>query len=128
MSQYRSRRTSRRLSPGRRPRLECLEDRTLPSFIAALNSPAGVFPRGLVTGDFNGDGKPDVATLDATNGRLLVLLGKGDGSFAAPITGPTTPGSENLVAADFNHDGKLDLVTSAIGGGTVSVLLGNGDG
>jgi Bacterial Ig-like domain (group 3)/FG-GAP-like repeat/Beta-propeller repeat/FG-GAP repeat len=80
----------------------------------------------LATGDFNGDGIPDIAATLASSGSVSVFLGNGDGSFRAPVT-YTPPGFTQFVAAgDFNGDGKVDLVV--ILGSTVGVLMGNGDG
>jgi hypothetical protein len=76
----------------------------------------------LAVGDFNNDGKLDVA---ATIGGVYVFLGNGDGTFNAPVV-TSAPSAGTLRAADFNGDGKLDLAIS--GGQSVSVLLGNGDG
>jgi hypothetical protein len=81
----------------------------------------------LITGDFNGDGIPDLATLDG------VYLGVGDGTFRDPAFGlrlPTQYGFIGMVSGDFNGDGKLDLaVENGFGsGGSVAILLGNGDG
>jgi hypothetical protein len=77
----------------------------------------------VVVGDFNNDGKLDVAW--ATEGTLNVSLGNGNGTFQPPIT---TSGFENpqLVTGDFNGDGNLDIVAAASDG--FWVLLGNGDG
>jgi hypothetical protein len=82
----------------------------------------------LAVGDFNGDGKLDVAVplYDISMGTtsVAVLLGKGDFTFQAPVTYPMQT-YEYLLAADVNHDGILDLVGDS---GGPSVLLGNGDG
>ena len=87
---------------------------------------AGVSPVSVAVGDFNGDGKPDLAI--AGGNIVSVLLGNGDGTFQAPIEFPTGIGSARIVVGDFNGDGKLDLAVLALGGTTVSVHLGNGDG
>jgi hypothetical protein len=92
--------------------------------------------RALAAGDLNGDGIPDIATVDqrtATTsvGRVFVLLGNGDGSFQAPHHYDVgDPGNYAAAVAmgDFNRDGKTDLATADDNEGTVSVLLGNGDG
>jgi WD40 repeat protein len=77
---------------------------------------------GIVTGDFNHDGKLDVATI---GDYLSIFLGNGDGTFQ-PAVNYTALG-DWIAVADFNNDGNLDLV-SANGDNSVSVFLGNGDG
>lgn len=69
----------------------------------------------LQVGDFNGDGKLDVAFTDNFTTKINLLLGMGDGTFGSPIT---TYGSGSaflsiLAVGDFNNDGKLDLVDSS---------------
>ena len=85
-----------------------------------------------MAGDFNGDGRTDLAAGDG-NGFVSVLLGNGDGTFqpATEYAAGSNPGA--IVAGDFNGDGRLDLAVTdqgdANGNGTgVSILLGNGDG
>ena len=88
-------------------------------------------PANLVAlGDFNGDGKLDVAVAGNDHGRTVsVLPGLGDGTFGAPITsavGTSQPdaSTQTLIYAvgDFRNDGKLDIVLDG------AVALGNGDG
>jgi len=103
---------------------------------------AGNPPVSEVTGDFNGDGIPDLALLwtnSSGTGAVTILFGKGDGTFTA---GPTTQGSvagqsySGMIAGDFNGDGKLDLAllnysySISVGSevSTVTTFLGNGDG
>ncbi|HSZ61619.1 MAG TPA: FG-GAP-like repeat-containing protein [Terriglobales bacterium] len=82
----------------------------------------------IVTADFNGDGKLDLAVTDSGSNAVIILPGNGDGTFGTPstITVGNTPIA--IVAGDFNSDGKLDLAVANEGDGTVTLLLGNGDG
>ncbi len=81
----------------------------------------------MVTGDFNGDGKLDLALVTNLN-QVSILLGNGDGTFQSPRSFLTGIGATSIVTADFNQDGNLDLATSNLTDNTVSVLLGKGDG
>jgi len=84
-----------------------------------------------VAGDFNGDGKLDVAWADSNSETVNISLGNGKGGFQAPI--PFSPGTlfpypgSQMIAGDFNGDGKLD-VAAMDSNGDVKVMLGNGDG
>jgi hypothetical protein len=90
-------------------------------------------PIGLAVGDFNGDGKLDVAVREPFPGddtSVGIFFGAGDGTFVA---GPSYTidhgsGSSAILAADLNGDGILDLVASGCEGTCVSVLIGNGNG
>ena len=96
----------------------------------------GILPETLVPGDFNGDGKLDLAVVYFPETYITpflgVMLGNGDGTFQPPITVPVsdTTGSNSgcLVVADFKGDGKLDLAGTNSAATSVDVLLGNGDG
>jgi hypothetical protein len=80
-----------------------------------------------LTGDFNNDGKLDVAVVNNTpDGTVSVLLGNGDGTFQSALSSPAGPSPAAMVAGDFNGDGNLDLVVSNDDG--TYLLLGNGDG
>jgi hypothetical protein len=84
---------------------------------------------GFVAGDFNHDGKLDLATPIAGPQvgvfSVAVLPGKGDGTFGTPIDSSLTSQPSSIQSADFNGDGKIDLLVFSVG---FSVLLGNGDG
>lgn len=81
-------------------------------------------------GDFDGDGKLDIAVTgaDSSGLKLQTLFGNGDGTFRANgiQSLPAGAGIGNLVAADLNGDGKLDLIGST--GSATEVYIGNGDG
>jgi hypothetical protein len=94
------------------------------STITNVNGSGG----GVVTGDFNGDGKLDIAATDSADSTVILFLGKGDGTFTKVSTQPSTGAYPGILATgDFNKDGKADL---AILNSTnsVTILLGNGDG
>ena len=115
-----------RRSVAGRLRIEPLEDRCLPSFSMPVNYGADLAPEKLVSADFNGDGRLDVATANHQENTVGVLLGNGDGTFQAARTSVTGFGTTTLVARDLNGDGKADLVT--INNSGLFVLLSDGDG
>jgi uncharacterized repeat protein (TIGR01451 family) len=127
------------------PSGQCVEDGTVTillgngdgTFTPAASTPAtGIEPISMTIGDFNGDGKLDLAVANScgassscSSGSLTILLGNGDGTFAATASPPSFTTRPNSVAAgDFNNDGKLDLAVALFGPSTASVLTLLGDG
>ncbi len=89
----------------------------------------GTQPESVAVGDFNGDGKMDLAVANVVSDNVSILLSNGDGTFtqsASPVPVGVFPIS--IAAGDFNGDGKLDLVTSNTASQNLTILLGNGDG
>ena len=86
-----------------------------------------VTPAAMHSGDFNGDGKMDLAVGEITGNAIDVLLGNGDGSFQTPIKLSIADIPNSIVVDDFNKDGKLDLAVANYDG-MVSVFLGTGTG
>ncbi len=86
---------------------------------------AGADPVSVAVGDFNGDGKADLAVTDFTGGAVGVLLGNGNGTFQAVMNNPVGANPQSVVVGDFNGDGKADLAVTNFYGGNLSVLLGN---
>jgi hypothetical protein len=127
---FRSSRPARR--PLRKPALELLEGRTLPSVFtlpASVSLGSGAGPQSVAVADFNGDGKPDVAVANASNHTISVLLNNGNGTFQAPVNYTVNKNPAEIISADLDGDSKQDLiVVNNNAPGTVSVLLGNGDG
>jgi len=104
---------------------------TVPTSFVALGRSdytTGSNPAGVATGDFNGDGKLDIAQANFYGNTVSVLLGNGDGTFQPHVNYATGIGPDSVVVGDFNRDGKLDLAVLSQGSNAVSVLLGNGDG
>lgn len=100
------------------------------TFTTASGSPIAVGnqPGAIVAGDFNDDGKLDLAIVNNANsgdGSVTLLLGNGDGTFTQASGSPYAVGHspDAIAAADFNGDGKLDLAVANSTDGTVSILL-----
>lgn len=94
-------------------------------------TPTGVVPpppfstQSIAAGDFNSDGKPDLAIAQES---LKVVLGDGAGGFG-PVSSFTIDGApSDILIADLNLDSSLDLATANRDSNTISVLLGDGAG
>lgn len=96
---------------------------SLPTFAATQTVSAGGTPDGLVAGDLNGDGKPDLVLSSTSGNRVLVLFnatapGAGSATFADAQPVGTGNGPAAMAVADFNNDGKPDLVVAYVTDGT----------
>jgi hypothetical protein len=92
-------------------------------------------PTSVAVGDFNGDGKPDLAVtndgdsiIPTSHDTVSVLLGNGDGTFRPQQTFATGVTPLSVAVADLNGDGTPDLAVVNFNSLTGSALLGNGDG
>lgn len=125
------------------------QDMTTPGFVSILigngdctfKSPVtyqvGIGPNSVQSGDFNGDGNPDLAVNSHFDNNVSVLLGNGDGTFQAHVTYSVDGYPRALTIGDFNLDNKLDIAMASgdntstepgCGPGQGTMLLGNGDG
>ena len=85
----------------------------------------------LSIGDFNGDGKPDVAV--AAKSGVNILMNIGGGVLHAPASVEIGQYTGQMFAANFNGDGHLDLAVETVGNeaasvGSVAALFGDGKG
>ena len=95
----------------------------------ATDTNSGPEPWDVISGDFNKDGKLDLAIANNGSGTVGVLFGNGDGTFGAATSYSLSVSPISVVAADVNGDGHLDLVLP-LGTGSannVAVLLSNND-
>jgi hypothetical protein len=93
------------------------------TFQPAQEFAAGISPRSVAVGDFNGDGILDLAVAGASGTR--VLLGNGDGSFQTTNVSYVTGNSNFVAVGDFNGDGFPDLAVA--GNGVLNILDNDGN-
>jgi uncharacterized protein (TIGR03437 family) len=93
----------------------------------AFSSPriftAGSSPSFLVAGDFNLDGKPDLAVANTASNTISIFLGVGNGFFAPPIDFVTGNAPAWISVADLNTDGRPDLLVANSTSNFVSVWI-----
>ena len=82
----------------------------------------------MAVGDFNGDGKQDLAVANPDSDNVSILLGNGAGSFSAATNFGVGTDPDSVAVGDFNGDGKQDLAVANSDSNNVSILLGDGAG
>ncbi|HEX8847310.1 MAG TPA: Calx-beta domain-containing protein [Pyrinomonadaceae bacterium] len=85
-------------------------------------------PSGLVAGDFNSDGKLDLAVTNRYSASISLLIGNGSGGFGGRTDRPVGKELTSIVKGDFNNDGRLDIVAASSVSQDVTVILGDGAG
>jgi hypothetical protein len=78
---------------------------------------------GMSVGDFDGDGRADLAASNLYGSSINILLSAGDGTFGQDRLFPAGRDPIGLAVTDLNLDGKLDVVAANHTSNTVSVLL-----
>ena len=105
----------------------CNDLRFVTSFLELESRPFAV-----AVGDFNGDGKADLATANYFSGNMsdniAVLFGNGNGGFDRFASYQFGALPSAIATEDFNGDGKLDLVVCHSGSNAVTVLFNDGAG
>jgi hypothetical protein len=88
----------------------------------------GTNPVDVTQGDFNGDGKADLAVANMNSNSASVLDGDGAGGFAPRKNFAVGANPQGVAAADVNGDGRPDLLLPNLTSNNVSVLLGTANG
>jgi FG-GAP-like repeat/RTX calcium-binding nonapeptide repeat (4 copies)/FG-GAP repeat len=98
-------------------------------FTPAVDFPTGDFPQDIRIGDFNGDGKPDLVTVNGMGDNTASILlnttttGATTATFATQVKFNVGSGPNSVSIGDFNGDGKPDLATANIWSKNTSILL-----
>jgi hypothetical protein len=100
---------------------------TTPTFGTRRDFAAG-YATAIVAGDFNADGRPDLAVTDASADVIWILMNNTTAGATSPDFLPrqalaTDANPTSVALADFNGDSKLDVVCANRNAGTVSVFL-----
>ena len=111
------------------------------TFRPRVNFSTGAQSQDLAAGDFNTDGRVDLAvSLNSAAFSLALLTGNGDGTFNTPVMFDNTAAQDDtpaIVATDLNNDGRLDVVMAhmlscfvspCVAARNITVMLGFGDG
>jgi hypothetical protein len=111
----------------------CHQEYATISFAPVVSYPSNYKPYVVLSKDFDGDGRADLAVANEMGGTISIYLGKGDGTFTKTAAeAPAGDYPTGLVATDVNRDGKFDLVTANYHGHfhaqDISVLMGDGHG
>jgi Big-like domain-containing protein/VCBS repeat protein/centrosomal CEP192-like protein len=99
------------------------------NFGAGLPTTVGNFPIVIGAGDFNGDGKIDLAVGNGDDNSMSILIGNGDGTFTTNTTLSLSGTPIWIDVNDYNGDGIPDIAVAISNSpGSISVFLGAGDG
>lgn len=98
------------------------------SFASAIEIPTGHAPNSVAVGDFNKDGRDDLAVASTADNALSVHLADGPGSFRPPTHWSVGSAPVSVAVGDFNSDGNPDVASANADSGTVSILFGDGLG
>ena len=93
-----------------------------------VNTGTGTGPSSLITGDFDGDGDLDLATILNSIGSISILKNNGSGAFTQTSTVSVGTAPYGITAGDFDGDGDLDLAVSHYSSNDVYILKNNGTG
>ena len=83
--------------------------------------------RGIVVGDFDRNGWPDIAQANTTRNTITILLNH-DGTLTKGSDVPVDRGPFAISSGDFNGDGIADLVITIADANSIALLIGQAEG
>jgi hypothetical protein len=92
------------------------------TFAAPVNY-ATSYPTGLMLGDFNGDGKLDIAV--PAVGGIIAFAGNGDGTFRFDAYYVADPGLVGQAAGPFFGSGRTDLAVGSTSAKSIDLFKAN---
>ncbi|MFN7998790.1 MAG: VCBS repeat-containing protein [Bryobacteraceae bacterium] len=98
------------------------------TFRSAGTAATGNEPFSIAIGDFNRDGRQDLAVANLASNDVAILMGKGDGTFTSGVRFPAPSGPVAIRTADFTKDRQFDLAVCADLTSQVLIYPGTGDG
>jgi len=101
------------------------------SFAAKVDYTTGTAPTNVAFGDFNGDGKMDIAVCNITSGTVSVFKNTcsvGTISFAAKVDFTVGTNPWMLTVNDMNADGQPDIIVGNKGAANVGILRNTSSG
>ncbi|CAF1476519.1 unnamed protein product [Adineta ricciae] len=87
----------------------------------------GLYIVAFALGDFNKDGRLDVAVINSDQTSINVLLSDNNGTFGdlMQLTGDNIKRLEDITIADFDNDNYLDIAVCDFGNNAIGVLFNN---
>jgi hypothetical protein len=102
------------------------------TFATKVDYTTGTGPTHITSGDFNRDGKPDIAVSNSgasgAGTTFSVLMNNGNGTFATKVDYTTGANPVDITKGDLNNDGALDIAVTDANSGTISVFINTGTG
>ena len=83
--------------------------------------------RGIVVGDFDRNGWPDIAQANTTRNTITILLNH-DGILTKGSDVPVDRGPFDISSGDFNGDGITDLAVTTADANSIALLIGQAAG
>jgi len=99
-----------------------------PTFTVLPAIDAGTSVDALAIDDVDGDGNPDVVTVDGPSNTAHVIQGYGNGALATPRVFAVGRNPTALALRDIDRDGRIDIVTADTNSNTITILGQRADG